>query len=79
MDLQHLRDETLDLSLAAKLAPFIRATRPHDRPYTRSELKDNNNLASARAQESPLSYEKVVFQSKQFRTTWLPDLEEEAV
>ena len=79
MDLQHFRDETLDLSLAAKLAPFIRATRPHDRPYTRSELKDNNNLGRSLPRTSQVGYSGIVFQSKRFHTTWLPDLEEETV
>ena len=78
MNLQKLRTENLDPKLAAQLAPFIIATRPHDLPPTKSELKDNNNLDSAIPSVSHVGYKGLVFQSKKFHTNWLPDLEDES-
>ena len=78
MDLQKLRQEDLGPKLAAQLAPFVNATRPHDKPLTVSELRDNNNLARAIPRVSHVAHRKLVHQTKKFRTTWLPDLEYEA-
>jgi hypothetical protein len=40
MNIEELRATELPIALAAKLAPFINAYRPHDAPPTRDELKD---------------------------------------
>ena len=77
MNLQKLRQESLDPKLAAQLAPFVIANRPHERAFTRSELKDNNNLDRARSRVSHVNHKGLVHQSKQFRTVWLSDLEVE--
>jgi len=76
MDLQKLRYENLDPKLAAQLAPFIIATRPLGQAPTKSELKDNNNLDSAIPRVSHVAFKSLAFQSKKFRTNWLPDVEE---
>ncbi len=77
MDLQKLRHESLDPKLAAQLAPFVIANRPHERAFTRSELKDNNKLDKAKSRVSHVNHKSLVRQSTQFRTVWLPDLEVE--
>ncbi len=77
MDLQKLRHEDLGLKLSAQLAPFVNATRPHDRPPTTSELRDTNNLERAIPRVSHVAHKKLVHQAVKFRTTWLPDLEHE--
>ncbi len=77
MDFRKLRHEELDPKLAAQLAPFIIANRPHERAFTRSELKDNNNLSTAKPIVSHVGCKGLAYQSKKFRTTWLPDKEVE--
>tara|TARA_Y100000592_G_scaffold57800_1_gene90458 strand:- start:1907 stop:2194 length:288 start_codon:yes stop_codon:yes gene_type:complete len=51
-----LRGSTLDPFLSAKLAPFIHAHRPHDKPPAKEDLDKGDYIPK----ESPLSKDNII-------------------